>query len=498
MDRRPQTQPGGQDNPSTVDLPLVVDLDGTLVTTDTLFEGVLGLIRQDISCLLRFPVWLSRGRAAFKSEISARFQLHEESLPWRADLLEYLQNERAMGRKIVLATAAHHLVAERAAAWHDGLFEEVLATTDSLNLKGTAKRDELVRRFGLRGFDYVGDSFADLPVWAASRIGHVAGHMTALPAAALAAGTQQGKVFPGKRASLRVWVRQLRVYQWVKNVLVLVPALLNHQVDGPIVRSLALAFFGFSFIASGTYIANDLFDLEADRSHPQKRRRPLASGEISIAQAIAVSACLLVAGFLLGVADSAALALCLMSYFLLTSLYSLFLKGKPIIDVILLAALYTLRVYTGGLVSRAYVSPWLFQFSIFVFLSLALMKRYSELLKHRHRRHSEASARSYRLRDLHIVSQAGVGSGLVAGLILALYVNGQEVERLYHRPQALWVVCPLFLYWLIRAWLVAHRGNMNDDPIPFAFRDKVSYIVGALILIAALVGLLPSGAQHVH
>ncbi len=497
MDRVQQAAPDDRDISPPVDLPLVVDLDGTLVTTDTLFESVLSLVRKDPSCLLSFPGWLSRGRAAFKAEIVTRFRLQEATLPWRADLVEYLRKERSRGRKLILATAANYRIAEQAAACH-GLFDEVLASTDTLNLKGTVKRDELVKRFGLRGFDYVGDSHADIPVWAASRIGHVAGPMAALPAAALAAGARQGEVFAGSHPDLRVWVRQLRVYQWVKNVLVFVPALLNHHVDGPILRSLALTFFGFSFIASATYIANDLFDLEADRSHPLKRKRPLASGEISILRAIAISTCLLATGFLLGIADGASLTFSLAAYLLLTGLYSLVLKGKPIVDVVVLAALYTLRVYAGGLVSRAYVSPWLFQFSIFLFLSLAFMKRYSELLKHRRRIQAATSARSYRLRDLHIVSQAGVGSGLVAGMVLALYVNGQEVARLYRRPQALWVVCPLFLYWMIRAWLVTHRGNMQEDPILFAFRDKVSYIVGILIVVAVLVGLMPNGAPIVH
>jgi 4-hydroxybenzoate polyprenyltransferase len=472
-------------------VPLVVDLDGTLVTTDTLFESALTLIRQDVTSLPMFAIWLSRGRAVLKSEIASRLPLNVASLPYRSDLLEYLRKERAEGRIIVLATAAHESIANSAAA-HLKLFDEVLASSDTVNLKGTRKRDELVRRYGLRGFDYVGDSKADIPVWAASRIGHIAGHLGGLPRQVVAAGTQEGERFASKKPPLESWVRAMRLYQWVKNVLVGAPALLNHHFDLKILTSVAVTFLGFSFVASSTYILNDLFDLEADRKHPRKCKRPLASGELSISQGIALSAGLMLAGFLLALLFSKALLLCLSVYLVLTLLYSSFFKGKPILDAVVLAMLYTLRVYAGGIVARVYISPWLFQFSIFLFLSLAFVKRYSELRRLRYQRHTEAAGRGYRLHDLSIISQAGVSSGLLAGLVLALYVNGREIEKLYPRPEMLWGVCPLFIYWIIRVWLIAHRGNMNEDPILYAFRDRVSYIVGFLICLAMLLGLMPN------
>lgn len=469
-------------------LPLVTDLDGTLVATDTLFEGILSLVRQSPAGILLLPLWLSRGKAFLKAEIARRFPLRAESLPYRADLIEYLREERAAGRRIVLATAAHETVA-RGVADHLGLFDEVLASCGSVNLKGARKRDELVKRFGIRGFDYAGDSAADAPVWAACRIGHIAGHLVRLPHSAVDAGATEGRNFGGVRAGLATWLRAVRVHQWVKNLLVFVPALLNHHLDLKILQSLTIAWLSFSLVASGTYVINDLFDLEADRRHRRKCRRPFASGEIPIAQGIAMALFLLSAGLLSGALVSTQLAACLLTYLGLTILYSLSLKGKPILDVVVLAVLYTLRVYSGGLVSRAYVSPWLFQFSIFLFLSLAFVKRYSELRYLRLRREPSAARRGYRLQDLSIISQAGVGSGLLAALVLALYVNGTEIERLYPNPQMLWGVCPLFAYWIIRVWLIAHRGNMHDDPILFAFRDRVSYIVGILITTAVLLGL---------
>ncbi len=470
-------------------LPLAVDLDGTLVATDTLLEASLLVIRQRPWSILLFLVWLSRGKAVLKAEIAKRVTPHAESLPYRRDLVEYLQCERSKGRTIVLATAAHRTIAEGVAAWL-GIFDLVLASTDAVNLKGTLKRDALVQLYGSRGFDYIGDSKADRPVWAACRIGHVAGRMRRLPSSILASGTQQGEAFPAPRPGVKTWLREIRVYQWVKNLLVFVPTLLNHHFDGEIVKALATAFLGFSLLASGTYVVNDIFDLEADRRHPRKCRRPLASGQITVARGALMATLLLAGGIAVGL-TSLQLAACLLVYLVLTLLYSSYIKGKPIIDVVVLAMLYTLRVYAGGLVSRAHVSPWLFQFSIFLFLSLAFVKRYSELQRSSLQPSGAAHGRGYLVEDLSIVGRAGLGSGLLAGLVLALYVNGQDTLKVYPHPEMLWGVCPLFVYWIIRAWLIAHRGNMHDDPVLFAFRDRVSYIVAFLIVVLVLLGLSP-------
>lgn len=481
---------GGTSKGGIPGIPLVVDLDGTLVSTDTLFESALSLIRKSPLSILQFPVWLIRGKARLKSEVCRRCLPKVENLPYRADLLNYLQQQRNDGRKLVLATAAHESAARSTSAYL-GLFDEVLASTDSVNLKGAEKRNALVRRFGFRGFDYVGNSTVDAPVWESCRVGHVVGHLQRLPGSAVSAGTRQGKIFPTPRPSLKTWLREMRAYQWVKNLLVVVPTLLNHRLDGEVLKALAITFLGFSLVGSGSYIANDLFDLDADRRHPRKSKRPLATGEISIVQGLLMALFLPLAGLLLGLLVSKQLLFCLLLYLALTTLYSSFLKGKPILDVIVLAVLYTLRVYVGGVVTSANISPWLFQFSMFLFLSLAFVKRYSELQRLRNQGELEAVGRGYRPPDLDIISQAGLGSGLLASLVLALYVNAQEIERLYPRPQMLWGVCPLFVYWIIRVWLVAHRGNMREDPILFAFRDHVSYIVGILIIAAVLFAMLP-------
>ncbi len=471
------------------DIPLVVDLDGTLIHADTLHESALLLIRRDLFFALRLPFQLLKGKAAVKSAIAELIAPDPSDLPYRQDLLTWLGTQKAAGRKIILATAADSRVA-RSVSSHLGIFDDVIASEDGLNLKGPAKRDALIARFGLHGFDYVGDSMADAPVWAASRIAHLAGTMSGLPAAVAAGGAQQGLCFPSPRPSPAVLLRAMRIHQWVKNLLVFVPSLLSHTLDPHAFLALLWAALSFSLIASGTYILNDLLDLEADRRNPIKRRRPFASGRLSVRHGILMTFVLTVFGFGLSFFLSPRLTACLCGYTALTLLYSSFLKNKPIIDVVALAGLYTVRIYAGSLVTGVKISHWLFQFSIFFFLSLAFVKRYSELLRLREVRRQNAPGRGYRLRDLGIVSQAGVGSGLLAGLVLALYVNGADVQRLYPHPEMLWGIIPLFIYWIIRVWLVAHRGNMDQDPILFAFRDRVSYIVGLLIVGLVVVGSL--------
>jgi 4-hydroxybenzoate polyprenyltransferase len=473
--------------------PLVVDLDGTLIKTDTFLESVLRLIRRDPSSVFLLIIWLASGRAALKAKVAERIQPDPATLPYRPDLILWLTERRAAGGKLVLATASHRTTAA-AVAIHLGLFDDILASDETVNLKGTRKRDALVARFGVAGFDYVGDSAADDVVWAACHVAHVAGNRH-LTVAITQSGASEGCGFPdspgGFRAGVRNWIHAARVRQWVKNLLVFLPALLNRsslEVRSPLLA----AFFAFSFVASGTYFLNDLFDLQADRAHPVKCRRPLASGAIGIPGGLANAVILIALGFFCCLSVGSSLTLCLLVYLLLSAAYTVFLKNKPVLDVAILAFLYTWRVYTGGLVSGTWLSPWLIQFSIFAFLSLAFLKRYSELRRMRVSRQHGSPVRGYRLGDIGVISQAGIGCGLIAGLILALYVNGPENAHLWPRPWALWGVCPIFVYWIVRAWMVAHRGNMNEDPILFAFQDKVSYLAVALILICAMAGMTPN------
>jgi 4-hydroxybenzoate polyprenyltransferase/phosphoserine phosphatase len=471
-------------------VPLVVDLDGTLISTDSLLESILALVKKRPWSLALVIALALRSKAALKTAVARRIDLSADSLPFHANLLAYLRAQKAAGRPIVLATAANEAIANTVAT-HLGLFTEVFASNEWVNLKGTKKRDVLVKRFGVRGYDYIGDSTADAPIWAACRIAHVAGPMPHLPAEALAGGAEAGEAFPTSRPTFRSVVRSVRIHQWVKNVLIFIPTLAAHHIDLRVMTILFLAFLSFSFVASGSYVINDLFDLSADRKHPRKSRRPFANGELSIRQGLLMALILMIAGFGLALAVDPKLVACLAVYLILATGYSSFAKDKPMLDVAVLALLYTARVFTGGIVSGEEISPWLFEFCLFLFLSLAFVKRYSELRRLRLERKRQMPGRGYGVVDLSIISQAGVASGLLAGLVLALYINGQEISRLYPRPHMLWGVSPLFVYWITRVWIIAHRGNMNEDPILYAFHDKVSYIVGSLILLFLILGIMP-------
>lgn len=471
------------------DVPLAVDLDGTLIAGDSLAESALLLIKEQPWCLLLIPFWLLQGRAKLKSEVAQRVRLAGEMLPYRPEIVGYLQAERAAGRKLILATAAHHTIAE-AVAEHLRLFDEVLASDGATNPKGSDKRDELVRRFGVRGFDYLGDSPADIPVWAASRVAHLTGTSRHVAALAEAVGAEQGRAFAAPQPELRTWLRAIRCQQWVKNSLIFVPLILAHRFQAlALLRNLA-AFFAFSFLASSAYIVNDLFDLGADRKHPVKCRRPFASGELSIPRGLAVALGLLAAALGLGAAIGGATLAVLAVYFAAALLYSSVLKQEPVLDVVVLASLYTLRLIVGGFAGGVHISMWLFQFSLFLFLSLALVKRYSELHRMRQDQPDGGRARGYRVADLATISQAGIGSGFLAALVLALYINSTAVQRLYAWPHALWGACPIFLYWITRIWLIAGRGEMNEDCIVFAFHDRVSYLAALGIAAVAILGAL--------
>lgn len=459
--------------------------------TDTLAEGVLALVRCHPLQVFLLPFWLIRGKAYLKRQVVVSAELEVQLMPANTGLVEFLRKEQSRGRRLVLATGADGVTA-RLVAERFGFFSEVMAT-DGLNLTGKAKRDALVARFGLRGFDYVGDSAEDGPVFAACRMGHAAGKLRALPREVLQGGTLEGPAFHTNSGGAATWVRALRIHQWIKNILVVVPTLLNHRLDWALFQTLLITFGAFCMVGSGTYILNDLFDVFSDRKHPRKKRRPFASGQLDPGTGVAVATLLLVFGLGTAAWQAPNVAACLVTYMALSASYSTWVKNKPILDAVVLAVLYLIRLYTGGIVSQAWISPWLFQFLIFLFLSLAFAKRYSELGIWQEEDVRETPGRGYRLGDMSVVSQAGVTAGMVAGLVLALYFNSQEVQRLYPKPHMLLPIVPLYLYWIVRVWLVAHRGNLHEDPVIFAFRDKVSYIVALGIVVSALLAMFGPG-----
>jgi 4-hydroxybenzoate polyprenyltransferase len=470
--------------------PLCVDLDGTLLATDVLWESLLIFLKNKPWHFLLLPLWLCRGRAFFKRQIAQRVTLSQDNLPYQDDVLSFVKEQQQAGREIVLATASDYLTV-RSVAERLGIFSEVLASDGTINLSGRRKRQALEKRFGSKGFDYIGNAEVDLPIWQAA-------HQAILvhPSPRLLKQARQvssvSRVFSARPRRIRSLLNALRVHQWVKNVLLFVPLLLAHKV-ADIERAfyMTCAFLAFSLCASSVYIINDLLDLESDRQHPKKKLRPFAAGQLQIKTGVFLVPLLLAAGFtisllLLPPLFSAALAF----YFVMTTAYSFHLKSLLIIDVLVLAGLYTLRILSGGMAVNVLISPWLLAFSMFFFLNLAFVKRYAELRMTQQRNQTQAQGRSYVVDDLALLRSCGPASGYLSVLVLALYVNSKEVVELYHTPTALWLVGPFILYWITRVWFLAHRGKLEDDPMVFTVKDPVSYAVGAIIVAVMVMASL--------
>jgi len=471
--------------PSSQLPPLVVDLDGTLVKTDLLLESLFSLLRQAPLCLFALPFWLLKGRAHLKREIASRVRLDIALLPYRTALLEQLRVEHGKGRSIVLATASDELLALQIAD-HLQLIDTVLASDGSTNLSGERKRERLVSQFGERGFDYAGNGDIDLRVWSSARKAIV---VNPNPGLLLAAGrvAPVQSLFDDRRPSLAEYLKALRPQQWLKNLLVFVPVLAAHRFNEPalMLRSL-IAFAAFCCCASSGYLFNDLLDLSADRHHPRKRLRPFASGRLPLSYGLVMVPALLVLGCVLAAFNSRFLVEVLLVYLALTLAYSLYIKTVALLDCLVLAVLYTLRIMGGATAIAIWPSAWLLAFSMFLFVSLALVKRYDELVVMRSVDGDRARARGYEVGDAELLASKGTASGYMAALVLALYISTNTVNALYRRPQFMWFLCPLLVYWVGHMWLVAHRGKMIDDPLVFALRDQTSRIVIVLMLGTAL------------
>jgi 4-hydroxybenzoate polyprenyltransferase/phosphoserine phosphatase len=465
-------------------IPLCIDLDGTLIRSDTLLESVLELLKAQPATALLLPLWLARGRAYLKARIAERISLAVDTLPYREEFVSWARSESAT-RPVVLVTAAHRRVAESIAS-HLGLFCEVMATGE-VNLKAGRKAQALVERFGSKGFDYAGNDDADLPVWREARNAIVVGATPSVAADARASApiAREFEPRPALRKRLVSWLRALRLYQWVKNVLVFVAPVAAHEILQPdTLISAFWAFIAFGLAASGVYLINDLFDLTSDRRHPRKRTRPFASGALPLASGLVAAPVLLLAALSIAAGLGLDFTLALLAYLVLTTIYSLWLKRKTFIDVALLAALYTLRVVAGAMATGLALSFWLVAVCAYGFLGLALLKRYSELREQELEGSIAVAGRGYVIGDLPVVLALGVGSSLVATLVTALYIESYASQVLYAHPGVLWALVGLMLLGMGRIWLIAGRGAMHDDPIVFVARDRWSL---ALVAIGALV-----------
>jgi 4-hydroxybenzoate polyprenyltransferase len=458
-----------------------VDLDGTLIRSDMLWESLVRLLRINPLRLALVPFWWMRGRAHLKQQIARRVAVDVATLPYNEPFLAYLRQAKKEGRPLILATASDRAMANQVAR-HIGLFDEVLASDGQTNLRASAKRIALTEKFGERGFDYAGNSSVDLAVWEGTREAVVVNASNGLARRA-AQQTKVGPVFPAAGSMWQSLFKSLRPHQWIKNLIVLVPLITSHQLGNASLLSSAIwTFLALCLCASGVYVLNDLLDLEADRHHPTKRARPLATGDLPLPVGLALFPVLLIASGVIASQLSGALTGILALYIITTSLYSWQLKRVPLLDVFVLAGLYTLRLIAGHVVTGVAYSAWLLVFSMFIFLSLALLKRFRELQALRQQHQMDTKGRGYVADDLELVATVGLVNGYLAVLVLALYVNSQQVIELYRHPLLLLFICPLMLYWVSRIWLIAHRGQMHGDPVLFALKDWPSYVVGVLTL----------------
>lgn len=474
------------ENSQAANIPIVVDLDGTLIRSDLLYESASQFILQNPLLILKLPYWLMKnGISYLKGRLAAATDLDITSLPYNFYLIEWLRQQKKSGRKLVLATASDQLLANFIAK-HLGLFDEVFGSKNAINLKSNQKRDHLVALYGEHGFDYVGNSAADLPIWAHSRQAYLVGNSKSLMGTLKKSG-KFAQSFPSggeDRGLIAAWIKELRIHQWAKNILVLVPLLAAHKYfEVSSIFDACLAFFLYGLVASSAYVLNDLVDIQNDRAHQYKYTRPLASGSLSILSAWVVWPTLAIVPFFLAFSLlPMRFGLVLATYFLLTLAYSFLLKKIAILDVLVLAFLYTLRIIAGTFAIDVSLSFWLISLSLFLFTGLAFIKRYSELLPLKCEFNKEVKGRGYLSEDLSMVASMGISASYCSVLVAAVYIQDAHTAILYRTPQIIWLVCPLLLYWVSYMWLKTIRGRLHEDPIAYALKDGTSWIILGLII----------------
>ena len=470
---------------------LYVDIDGTLLRTDLLHEAAWRHVKTApwrIFTLLRLAL---KGPAPLKTFLARKIQFDPATLPYESAVTDLIARRKMQGGRTVLITASHQTYANRIAE-HLDLPGGGYGSSNRLNLKGATKLSRIQALNQGREFVYAGNSAADRPIWAASK----KEILVNAPSKDVRAATQSGRaemVIQSRPPVWRAFLKEMRLHQWAKNTLVFVPLFTSHSYRDLHLLGLAfLAFLAFGLCASGHYFLNDLLDLDADRAHRTKRRRPLASGDLPILYGPLGATLLPIAGLALAIAFLPwKFTLLVAGYLALTNLYSFVLKSRSTADVFALALLYTVRVIAGGAALAISLSSWLLAFSMFVFISLAYLKRYIEIVA---LAEGQAKGRGYVKDDAETIFSLGIANATAATVVLAFYVNSMEVKTLYREPELLWLLCLLMLYWSNRIWIGAKRGKINDDPVIFAIKDRISrYIFVAMVAVVLAARILPKG-----
>lgn len=469
-------------------MPICVDLDGTLVKSDTLIDSLLVLARTHPLLLLRVPGKIAHGKAAFKAFVTESVSIDVAHLPYNRRLLQFLQQEHIRGRAIYLATGADNRLAQRVAD-HLGFFSGVLGSDGQKNLTGSNKLHSLQKRLGDRPFAYVGNDTPDLPVMAGAADIMVANPSARLRVKMRARGIVPSQSFEERSRPIRSITKAMRPHQWAKNLLVLLPPMLAHSHSVRVFGSALLAFLCFCCVASGAYLVNDLLDIEADRRSAKKRNRPFASGDLAPATGLVLVVLLLTMGFAGAYLLPAAFAFWLLVYMVTTLAYSIYLKRIALVDVLVLSGLYTLRLIAGGAATYTRISHWLAGFAIFLFLSLAIVKRFAELENLRIGGIQLKNGRGYLMTDIEQIRSFGTASAFAAVVVFANYISGPDVTALYHNARRLWLIVPFMVLWLCRVWLLASRGELDEDPVAFALTDAASLLIGVVVAVIVLLSI---------
>mgnify|MGYP001316930981 CR=1 FL=1 len=465
---------------------LAVDLDGTLLRSDLLFESVCYKLSMSFFYLFQIIKWLFSGKANLKARLADGFEFDPALLPFRRSVIDFIEQGRNNGAHTVLISASNEHLVSKIAEFLE-CFDEAFGSDDKINLKGVNKAKFLVDRYGVNGFDYIGDSIADIPVWKEADKVLIAG-------ASKRVIEKVSNIFSYHECieeplnSKTSYVKILRPHQWLKNLLVFAPLIAAHSIELEDWFAGFIGFIAFNLIASSVYILNDLLDLAADRQHPRKSIRPFAAGDVPIKFGLLTMPLLIVLGAIVASYLPLKFALILVAYYIITLLYSFFLKRRVLVDIFTLTGLYTLRVVAGASATGLILSPWIVAFCLFLFLALAAIKRQTELVSNLSLGQLGSVGRDYKVDDLLIIVMIALSSGCISVLVFALYINSPAVISLYSSPWFLWGACPILLYWIIRLVLLAHRGDMHDDPVIFATKDKVSVFCGVIIVICGVLG----------
>lgn len=468
-----------QTSPGPITLPsIIVKNEGVLVKTDIYWESLYILVKVKPLCMLYLPFWLIRGFAYLREQLISRALPNEKYLPYNQELLGYLHQQKKMGRELYLATSSSPEIGSRIAS-HLGLFKAVVDIQELLEAAEVSSTGDLPGGRESSSFVYVCHDEDEIPNGLNNRLaGVVLVDSSNIKHRSTYKKHKIEKMITAPRPGWIEYARAIRIHQWIKNLLVFVPLITAHQItDTALLFRATLAFIAFCLCASGVYLLNDLFDIEADRKHPKKSGRPLAAGKIAVKTASLLVPLFTLLAILIGAFLGITFVSILLVYLVITVLYTIWLKRVVLVDVVLLAALYTIRIFAGGAAVAIMPSFWLLSFSMFIFFSLALMKRSSDLYQARTSEQDIMEGRGYVAADARIVQDMGTASGYMSVLVMALYINSEDVQLLYSRPWVLWFICPLLLYWVSRVWVCVSRGMMQEDPILFTIKDWVSYAV---------------------